>query len=205
MFIMHWLLFVYGHHLTVTNYLVTRIIEVNTLEPWLPPPPNPHLTYTWPWALQTCVYHWWELPLASFLPWQTCVCRNKTRLLTQQKYTCCDKTFVLTNIFLLQQIFVVTNIILTWQRFCLDKLIFVVTNMCLSRQTPVCQDKTFVASKMILVAGPANVALWWASREFLITPPPPHPPVNLRLGLGPAALWGLCCSTMALAGGSLMK
>ena len=44
-----------------------------------------------------------------------------------------------------------TSIFLSRQKMC-----FVVTNTCLSQQTCVCHDKTFVATKMILVAVPAN-------------------------------------------------
>ena len=39
------------------------------------------------------LYHWLELPQVSF------VCRNKTRLLSRQKYTCSGKTFVATKYF----------------------------------------------------------------------------------------------------------
>ena len=55
------------------------------------------------------------------LLWQTCVCHDKTCLLSQQKYACCDKTFAVTNIFLSQEIFVTTNIILSWRKFCRGK------------------------------------------------------------------------------------
>ena len=33
---------------------------------------------------------------------------------------------------------------------------FVVTNLCLSQETHVCGAKTFVATKMVLVAAPGN-------------------------------------------------
>ena len=70
--------------------------------------------------------------------------------------------FVATKV-LSQQIFVATNTV------CLDKHTFsfplfccccdetfVRTSILLSRQTRVCRDKTFVATKMILEAAPAN-------------------------------------------------
>ena len=63
----------------------------------------------------------------KLLWWQTRVCHNKTCLLLQQKYACCDKTFVVTNLYLSwQNIFVATNTCLSWQNFHHDKHIFVV-------------------------------------------------------------------------------
>ena len=77
-------------------------------------------------------------------------CCDKKGPLSQQKYACCDKTIVATNICLSwQTYFVTTNIILSWQNlsqqvyFCHDK-------RC------VCYNKTFVRTKMILVAAPAS-------------------------------------------------
>ena len=82
--IMHWLLFVYVHHALTVVCLWSSFncdkLSCNknhwSKHTWTltnnhkhHSPPNPHLTYTWPWALQTCVYHWRGLPLASFLPW----------------------------------------------------------------------------------------------------------------------------------------
>ena len=60
------------------------------------------------------------------------VCRDKTRLLSRQKFACRDKTFVVTNI------------------FCRDKIMFVSTNvLCVLRQI-FCHDKyTFVATKVM--------------------------------------------------------
>ena len=81
---------------------------------------------------------------------QAYFCCDKKGPLSQQKYACCDKTLVATNICLSwQTYFVTTNIILSWQNlsqqvyFCYDK-------RC------VCYNKTFVRTKMILVAAPAN-------------------------------------------------
>ena len=62
--------------------------------------------------------------------------------------------------------FVATKVCLLRQNVCSDKHIFVATNICrdkhnfasllLSRQIRVCRDKTFVVTKIILVAAPAN-------------------------------------------------
>ena len=74
------------------------------------------------------LYHWREMPQVSFLSQQKFCREDKTRLLPQQKYACRDKTFVATKDF-----------------FCRNKHVFVATS-----------DKTFVATKMILVAAPAS-------------------------------------------------
>ena len=72
----------------------------------------------------------WNLLLSRL----TCVCRNKTPLLSRQKYACRDKTFV-------------ANIILSRQNAA--SILLSRQNMCLSRQG-------FVATKIILAAAPAN-------------------------------------------------
>ena len=66
-------------------------------------------------------------------------CRDKTRLLSRQKYACHDK-----------HVFVATNI-------CRDKHNFVATKV-LSQQAYFCRDKhkAFVVTKIIVVAAPAN-------------------------------------------------
>ena len=64
---------------------------------------------------------------------------TKTRLLLRQKYACRDK-----------QSFLSASILLSRQQTC-----FVATNTLL-RQTRVCRNKTFVATKMILAAAPVN-------------------------------------------------
>ena len=85
---------------------------------------------------------------------QTFVATKITRLLMRQKYSvfafvatktfCHDKhNFVATKSFLS------ASILLSRQRTC-----FVATNT--SRQTRVCRNKTFVATKMILAAAPVN-------------------------------------------------
>ena len=113
--------------------------------------------------------HWWGLPQVSFLS-QENVCCDKTRLSLRQ-------TFFFWKILLWQKMsFVMTKVCLSWQNFCRDKHMFVMTNicrnkskLCLSRQTfchgkhtsvatedMFCQDKTFVATKLIFVAVPTN-------------------------------------------------
>ena len=70
---------------------------------------------------------------------QTCVCRDKTCLLSRQKYSCV-KTFVATNIILSRQAY-----------FCRDQ------RTVLSRLTRVRRDKSkLVATKNLLLAAPAN-------------------------------------------------
>ena len=90
------------------------------------------------------------------------------RLLLQQKYAWCDKIcsdkirFVATKYFFHEKAFVTTNIMLTWQvllqqaYFCHDK------RHVLSWQTHVCRDKTFVATKIILVAAPTSDRNWFS-------------------------------------------
>ena len=87
-----------------------------------------------------------------------------------QNYVCCDKIFLLQQN-LLRQIFVPTNMCLLWQQTCVccDKNMFVTTKrlsqqayFCRDKrpvllwQTRVCRNKSFVATKMILVAAPGN-------------------------------------------------
>ena len=116
-------------------------------------------------------------------------CRDKIHLLSRQKYACREKTFVATklclswqNIFVatkrLSQIFVTTNVFVTtkvlwWQAyFCRDKRHVLSWQICvchnksklfvtkvLSQQNYVCCDKSFVATKMMLVAAPTNDTL----------------------------------------------
>ena len=84
------------------------------------------------------------------------VCRDKTHLLTWQKYACCDKTFVTTKLCLLRQnIFVATyicrdkqssvatRILLSWQN-----MSFVATKVSLSRQK-FCRDKIICYDKCL--------------------------------------------------------
>ena len=89
-----------------------------------------------------------------------------TKLLSPQNYVCHDKTFVATKLCvtewpgsftcLSRQNFHHqkndTCIIFSWKQTC-----FVATKL-LSRQNYVCREQNFVATKMILVAGPANDA-----------------------------------------------
>ena len=77
------------------------------------------------------VYHWRELPEVSFLLRQTRFCRDRTRVLSRQKYACGDK-------YLSRE-----------TRVCCDKG-FVATSILLLR------PNTFVAAKMILVTAPSS-------------------------------------------------
>ena len=81
---------------------------------------------------------------------------DKTRLLSRQKYACCDKRFVATNMCLSRQ--VLTSIQAYKIMFlCRDKT-FVATKI-FSRDKDVfvaTKVLTFVATKMILAAAPAN-------------------------------------------------
>ena len=87
-------------------------------------------------------YHWLELPQVAFLSRQIRVCRNKTCFLSRQTNTSRDKImFVATKV----QRYVTTKVKSRQAYFWRDK-----------RETRVCRDKTFVATKMILVAAPAN-------------------------------------------------
>ena len=63
-------------------------------------------------------------------------------------------------------------VILSWQAcFCRDNRHVLSRQTCvLSQQTHVCRDKTFVRTKMILVAAPANdrALLWWPRSVVLL-------------------------------------
>ena len=72
-------------------------------------------------------------------------------------------TFVTNNLSITNNYFVATNIILSSQNFCHDKHTFVVTKDLFCRDKHVCRDKTFVTTKMILVAAPANDKIWVSS------------------------------------------
>ena len=90
-----------------------------------------------------------------------------TNVILSWQNFCCDKlTFVMTNTWLSWQstkhMFIMTNIccdkisvvasiLLSWQKTC-----FVVKNTSLTRQTYVCQDRTFIMTKLVLVAAAAN-------------------------------------------------
>ena len=70
---------------------------------------------------------------------------HKTHLLSQQKYACRDKTFVMPKIFCHDKHNFVATKVLSWQSY------FVVTKDLFCRDNHV-----FVVTKMILVAAPAN-------------------------------------------------
>ena len=97
-------------------------------------------------------------------------CCNKSFIVTNMSFvvtkvcllwqTFCEKImFVATKWQIFNKSFVATNIILLRQKFCHDKSMLVVTKP-LSQQNYVCCDKTFVTTKMILVAAPANGIFW---------------------------------------------
>ena len=90
-----------------------------------------------------------------FVVTKVCFLSVVTKVLLRQK------CFVTTKL-LSQEIFVKTNLILSWQQLCHDKHIFVATKDVFC----VCHDKTFVATKMILVAAPANDSLDVMSPDF---------------------------------------
>ena len=119
----------------------------------------------------------------THLSWQTPVCCDKTRLLSQQKRACRNKKHncVSTNICRDKRVFVVakhifccdkkyaccmfvmTNTCLSWQIFVMIQLCFLSRKACfccdktcaLSWQTSVCREKhVLVTTKMILVAAP---------------------------------------------------
>ena len=90
------------------------------------------------------------------MPWQTCVCYDKTCFLLWQKYACCDKLLsrqncLLRQNFCPQKIFVATNTCLSqWTYFCHNKRCvlswqnYVCHDKYLSWQTCVCHNKSFV-------------------------------------------------------------
>ena len=93
---------------------------------WKNTPSNPalltHIAFTATNSVETPfvkehLYDWRERPLVSFfslwqvLSWQTCVCWDKTRLLSWQKYACCDYYYVCHD----------KRCALLWQNFCHDK------------------------------------------------------------------------------------
>ena len=81
-------------------------------------------------------YHWRDLPQVSFLLWQK-FCRESMLAMTE---------------LLLWQIYVCRNkILLAWQKFCHDRY--------LVQQTHVCCDKSFGATKMILVGSSCQLYL----------------------------------------------
>jgi len=87
----------------------------------------------------------------TFVATNTCLSWKK-RLLSLEKYACCDKTFVMTNTCLSKHIFVTTKF-LSWQTCsCHGKHNFVMTNV-LSQQAYFCHSKRcvlFVAGQNVL-------------------------------------------------------
>ena len=74
-------------------------------------------------------------------------CRDKTRVLSWQKYACCNKTLVATKLRLLRQnIFVATKVLsqqtrLSWHKFCRDKHTFVTTKDVFCRNEHICHKR----------------------------------------------------------------
>ena len=100
-------------------------------------------------------------------------CRDKTLLLSRQKYACRDKHNFISLLLSRQtsvcrdktRLFFATKVCLSGQKFCriiLSRLAYFVETKdvfalrVLSRQTHFCRDKTFVTRKIILIAAPAN-------------------------------------------------
>ena len=97
-------------------------------------------------------YHWRELPQVSFLSRQkfcrrTRVCRDKTRLLSRQKYACRDKTFVVTNISPDKH-----KLFSRQAYFCRDKITFVATSLLLSQQICVLLRQTRLVSTKVCLS-----------------------------------------------------
>ena len=100
--------------------------------------------------------HWWELPQVSFFHSKSMLVA--TKLLLQQTHVCyakcCSKSFVTTNLILSPFFFF---FFLSWQAyFCHKKRCVLLRQTCLSQQRRVCRDKSFVVTKLRLVATPAN-------------------------------------------------
>ena len=89
-----------------------------------------------------------------------------------------------------------------------QKTCFVATNTCLSRQTRVCGDKSFVATKIILVAVPASdsqqqshmiqkrCTFWWIT-AYMIENEPQSTKLNVMIILSKT---GLFATRIRLAG-----
>ena len=122
-------------------------------------------------------YHWRELPQVSFLSRQSFlllsrqrVCRNKTGLLSRQKYGCCDKTFVETKLKNSQNIFYLSRqnksfvaIKLRKYHFCRDKSffatnVFVATNVCWDKRNFVATNTCLSRQKLYLWQLPSMTA-----------------------------------------------
>ena len=116
-------------------------------------------------------WYLWHLPPVihfccdKYLQRKTILLRH---VLLRQKYACQDKTFVAT------KFFVATNICCNKGHICHDKRCVLSWHNCLSWQTCVCYDKSFVVTKLILVASPASdtLLLWQifaAKNNFVAT------------------------------------
>ena len=132
------------HNFVLTSFVVTSILFFAT-----------NRCFSWQ---NTNICHDKSMLVAiKLLSWQNYVCHDK--YLSQQMF-CCDKCFVVTKVLLWPSYFCHNKQpVLSWQtHVCHDKQMTccVMTNTCLSQQTCVCCNKTFVVTKMILVAAPTN-------------------------------------------------
>ena len=155
----------------------------------LQPPPEPEMRNGPQVRLH---YHWRGLPQVSFLSWQT-------RYLSQQKYACRYKTFVVTKLrFSPQNSFVTTKdvfwldkhsrdkrfLFVCFVLFCLSQQIFVPTKVVVfSRQKYVWRDKqTVVATIEVLSQVPPMIfsnrpSVWFkGSTQARRVLPPEEPP-----------------------------
>ena len=88
----------------------------------------------WHITSHTLIYHWRELPQASFWSRQAYFCRDKHTFVATKAVFCRDK-----------HVFVTTKHV-----FCCDKSMLVATKVCLSRQKYVYRDKRFVSTSILL-------------------------------------------------------
>ena len=100
--------------------------------------------------------------------WQNYVCHDKI-MFVMTKYFCHDKhVFVATS-------FVTTSILLSWQtRACHDKINTSRQKFCHNKRTFVVTKDVFVATKIILVAPPANDSLKHTKHDPAPYKPLPH-------------------------------
>ena len=100
---------------------------------------------------------------------QAYVCHDKRLVLSRETRVCCDKRMLVATKLLLSQNYVFGDKYFSLQTFCRDRIYFFATifsqqNLFDDKHTfvatkdvfCVCHDKTFVATKMILVAAPTN-------------------------------------------------
>ena len=128
-------------HLCRYNHVVTNIIVFF---------PQAYALMLWSITDGSCHKYHYSRDKSMLFATKLYFCRNETFVMTnisRDKHACHDKTFVATNTCLLRQKFCHDKhiFVATKDLFCLDKHMFLATNY-----------KTFVPTKMILVAAPAN-------------------------------------------------